>query len=459
MIYGWSEAIDSRKISYTLLVFFVLVLSLPAVSAEVNVSTETASNITSNSFDATGSLDSLDEETEAYIEYRIFGEDSWKRTSGQILNNSGTFSEKIQGLNENAEYEYRAVANQSSITREGEVQKAQTTMSKTLKGGKQDFQTRNFSLETFEITQDTNVGTYWLNLRGEVSNIYSELDEARNFNFSYRKEGNSEWRNIKAAEKTTNGKFEVRVEGLKPNTSYEYKSKSHAGEGDIKTVRTTMPKTLDDKPVAFNTGNFTVETLNIQNDVNIGTYWLNLRGKVSDISTELDTPRNFNFSYREKGENDWKNIKGAEKTTNGKFEVRVEGLKPNTVYEVRATSHAGIGNIREFRTTVLKTLSGGEVQIGSGTGICDEEGPDKECIITGEKNIGGDFDIENTLIMEKTAAVTSGTTNRQINIFNSSYISGQWIGNFKITSSEGEAIRLQAGAEFKPDKRIKIGGD
>lgn len=62
-----------------------------------------------------GELSNLDGETSAdcYFEWRQTGVSSWNTTTTQTLNETGTFGDSLSGIDEDTEYEYRALADGS----------------------------------------------------------------------------------------------------------------------------------------------------------------------------------------------------------------------------------------------------------------------------------------------------------------------------------------------------------
>jgi hypothetical protein len=439
-----------------ILSLFLVLLTISA--AALQVETLDSSQITTGSFVVEGDLTSLGGNSDANVSftYREIGSGVWSQTSKTVVGSTGVFQQEISGLSSNTSYEFRAVADNGSSSGTGELKYANTTFLKTVPGGTTSFRTENFTIETLGITGDTNVGTYWLRFRGEVSDIPSELAEPVKFNFSYRKKGADGWNNILAEEKVNNGVFNIRVEGLEPNTTYAFKATSKAGLGDVKTVNTTFLKTTTGGTVSMRTENFTVETLGITSGTNVGTYWLRFRGEVSDIPSELAEPVKFNFSYREEGSESWKNILAEEKVNNGVFNIRVEGLEPNTTYEYRAASGGGMGDPKTVNTTFLKTVSGGEISIRGGAGICDARGPENECIMNSDRDLGSEYYTVSSLFQVKDSAVLrSGQKTVSIDVFDTSFLSGVWRGSFEINA---DRPRVKPGAEFRPENgNIVIG--
>lgn len=87
--------------------------------------------------------------------------------------------------------------------------------------------------------------------------------------------------------------------------------------------------------------------------------------------------------------------------------------------------------------------------------FCDRRGPIKECIVDTDKDIaGGNRSFQNIFISEAGSSFTSFGSQAKISIFNKTYLSGVWKGDFNITSRD---TVIQSGAKFKPSNRIIIG--
>jgi hypothetical protein len=130
------------------------------------------------------------------------------------------------------------------------------------------------------------------------------------------------------------------LSGLDPNTTYEFRAKSHNGVGwsygDVVTFETQALL-----PVA-STGAATAETGEM----------VTLRGEITSIGSTACDKRG--FDYRVAGEISWTSWTEAGSFGTGMFSHAVDGLKPNTTYEYRAIAHNtggwGYGGIDAFST-------------------------------------------------------------------------------------------------------------
>jgi hypothetical protein len=88
-------------------------------------------------------------------------------------------------------------------------------------------------------------------------------------------------------------------------------------------------------------------------------------------------------------------------------------------------------------------------------GICDRRGSKRECIVDSEKEITGETHSVNNVFESSSSSIFSSRPGEaKLEIFNNSFISGVWTGNFNITSRD---TVIRPGAEFKPSDRIIIG--
>jgi len=66
-----------------------------------------------------------------------------------------------------------------------------------------------------------------LDNKGDAASVYC--------NFEYREQGNATWQETAKIRKTTNGKFEEKITGLNSSTTYEFRAKGDATDGDVAT--------------------------------------------------------------------------------------------------------------------------------------------------------------------------------------------------------------------------------
>ena len=431
-----------------------LFLFIGSAAAAPSVDTSGFSEVKTDSFRANGDLIDLDGASEVNVsfEYRPVGDSSWNESSVETVSSTGSFDRVIDGLNSNTEYEFQALATDGEAFSTGSINYVNTTMLKTVSGGESSFSTNELNINTLDITADSNVGTSFLRFRGEVTNL--ESVEPVQFNFSYREESESEWSTVKAESLTSSGVFTERVDGLEPNTTYEYMAHSKYMNREIREVNTTMLKTTYGGGVGFSTEALDIDTLEIDQDSNVGTGFLRFRGQVNNLDSV--EPVQFNFSYRKEGESDWHTVRSEELTESGVFTERIDGLEPNTRYEYKAHSKYRDRPVRSINTTMLKTVSGGTVGIRvDSLRICDSRGEFDECISETTHNVGGEtFDVS-SIFQSRETSIFEATQQATLNITNSSSISGLWTGSFYIRA---EKPRLEAGAEFRPESgRIIIG--
>jgi hypothetical protein len=84
--------------------------------------------------------------------------------------------------------------------------------------------------------------------------------------------------------------------------------------------------------------------------------------------------------------------------------------------------------------------------------ICDIRGPFNECISDSEHNISSkSFSISSIFEAKETSVFEAFYGMANINVGNSTSLSGFWSGSFNITTPEKERTTIEPGAEFKPE--------
>jgi hypothetical protein len=337
----------------------------PSRLKNLHVQTSEVNSILTDSFAAEVALTALnDSEADISLQYRKTGQTSWSETSQTTVNSPQLLNITASGLESGTEYEFRPKASNSTDTVYGYKSFVNTTMLKTIESGSTTFTTEDYNVSTLGIKNDSNVGTSWLRFRGEASDM-GNVQEPLNFNFSYRKEGASEWNNVKAANLTSDGTFEERVDGLENNTTYEYRATSEAGpNGSIKKVNTTLLKTIPSGSTTFTTKDFTLETLPVDERFDR----LKLKANISGLENQLQEPENLTFHYRKTGATNFNEV-NKNYTDNKVVQTLIKGLERDTVYEFKASS---AGKETSLATASTSCTLNRTLKIGDGEVIGDQ---------------------------------------------------------------------------------------
>ena len=337
------------------------------------------------------------------FEYREVGSSSWNSVYADSLSSDGSFSYRIQGLNSDAEYEFRAVS--LDHDKSGNTSTDMTLPSSfTVSGGSTSFSTTDYSVST----GDSSTGVDWLEVGGSVSGLSGVRDSVR-FGFEYREVGSSSWNSVYADSLSSDGSFSYRIQGLNPDTGYEYRATGldDPKNGSVKTS-TTLPGSFIESggAVSFTTDSYDILT---SGQTDAGSQFLTLRGELQNISSDLRDPIRLYIDYREKGSSTWTSEYSDSRTSDGFFESRISGLNNDTTYEYRARSGNDVlGSVKEDKTLAgLFTKSGGVVSFATGPYFDVEIQDINEPVVEGN-------DVEVQALIENTGADGSTTLDLSI---------------------------------------------
>lgn len=95
------------------------------------------------------------------------------------------------------------------------------------------------------------------------------------------------------------------------------------------------------------------------------------------------------------------------------------------------------------------------LMVQSATALCDSEGVNGECIVNEDQDISGERIDLNSIFSPTESSTIHASSMADINIFNTSLISGLWKGSFNISSKNP---RITSGASFKPEGGLIVIG-
>lgn len=175
------------------------------VATEPTVTTDGATNVQEDQAQLNGSLtDTGEASTDVSFEYREAGSTTWTQTSTQTFSSTSSFSETITGLNQDTEYEFRAVATNSVGTSTGSINTFTTLSTPTVSTG-------NAS-----------------NISETSADLSGTLDDTGGFDcdvsFEYRATGSTTWNQTSTQTLTSSGSFSQTVSGLDLRTEYEFRA-------------------------------------------------------------------------------------------------------------------------------------------------------------------------------------------------------------------------------------------
>lgn len=293
-----------------------------------------------------GNVTSLGDADTAYawFEYREAGADGWSVLQSRTLNSSGRFYAKTTALAPNTTYEYRAAAtdrNQSSVAR-GDVK----------------------TFETFHEPPAVSTGSAVAGDDSATLNATAtDLGGAAgaNVSFAYRESGADAWNRTDADRVASTGTVAVDVDGLSPETTYEYYAVIEADDGQIASG----------------------ESRNVTTDASLRAETRKPSGVDETVATlhgDYEGGNDyveFGFEYRERGASDWRRV-DADWGSYG-FDATVTGLEPGADYEYRAVvsapSHGNAtGDVVGFTTDSRPSVRTGDASaVGETTATVDAE--------------------------------------------------------------------------------------
>ncbi|MEF8873497.1 MAG: S8 family serine peptidase [Candidatus Thermoplasmatota archaeon] len=171
-------------------------------------------------------LDMPTDELDVFFRYREEGEEAWTETEPETITEQKIFEIRIDGLNENTEYEYKAVAETSG--------EEETTFTIT-------FSTHR-DVEIFTWIPE-NMTASNATLKGSISDMY--IEEAEVF-FRYRETDQEGWAETPSVNISEPKNFEAEIFDLDYMKSYEYQAVALSDEdeftGDFIEFTTDLPE-------------------------------------------------------------------------------------------------------------------------------------------------------------------------------------------------------------------------
>jgi subtilisin len=188
------------------------------------VSTGEATSVDATSATLGGELSDLDgaDSADCYFEWRRTGASSWTATTEQTLSSTGSYSERLSGLEDGVEYEYRAVGSAS----DGDSATGDTVTFAT---------TDDAPAVATDDPSDVTDSTATLN--GSLNDLGGA--DSADCAFEWRSVGASSWNTTATRTLSSTGSYSADVSGLSSGTDYEYRAVVTASDGDTDAGGTT----------------------------------------------------------------------------------------------------------------------------------------------------------------------------------------------------------------------------
>lgn len=301
-------------------------------SVPLTVATEPASSVSEDSATVGGAVDHLGDawEGDGYVEYRESGEsgDAWLSAGLTTVTDGETFEHTLSGLESGTTYEYRAVVHNDRRWEPGDIDSFTTADPEP---------DADVAVET---TGASDVDNESATLAGELTTLEG-TDEA-DVSFRWREATAADWTNETDGQTVSSeGAFDEGIEGLEPETSYEFQAVAEGGgasdAGEVLTF-TTEP---DPDVVVESAPATDVESTSAT-----------LEGELVELVGADDAE--VRFEWRESGESEWTETGSETLSEPDAFEESITGLDPGTSYEFRAVGETDDVSdesvVREFDT-------------------------------------------------------------------------------------------------------------
>jgi serine protease len=193
-----------------------------------------------------------------------------------------------------------------------------------------------FNVETGEAA---DVEPTTATLQGTANNVDGEVGAG----FLYRPEGTDDTTLTSGMTLTADGTFEEEIDGLDPETTYEFQA-----------LGSTSGEIVEGEWVTFETGpaEFDVET---GDATDVGSTTATLRGDVLWLAEGDEAI--VAFDYRPTGADDYQQTETEQRSTYGPVQRQVEGLDPGTTYEFRLSAGIVDGGLGDLRFGDLVTVT------------------------------------------------------------------------------------------------------
>lgn len=279
----------------------------------------------------------VDKNYTVYFEYRVRDSEEWQETERVSLSESGSFTRNIETLVQNTNYQYRAVVETDGRSNNGQI-RGFTTPEKA------ELRITNKELRDNDTTYRSAT------LRGEINEL--GVENTTEVTFQYRSSQLDDWRDGPQLTISETGSFNYTITELDSSTIYQYRILGVSDQYTVRTEAKTFATNERDRVGILSRG--------ISN-----TTWnsTNISAEVVDLGRFNSTI--VSFEYREDGSDTWEEFTSQTvREENNVITSRITGLKPDTLYQYRATSFSD-GETEFSNSDTFTTPERSELVIGS----------------------------------------------------------------------------------------------
>jgi subtilisin len=307
-------------------------------SPETVVETAVACETAETELTLRGRVRTTDEggDANAWFEYRARGADEWRTTDRQEISPGKQYKSTLTGLRPRTIYEFRAVCEGSETRDVGDPYTVRT-----------DRRASNEAL-TVETAAPASVGPTSLTIGGRLRSDY-DVDPATMY-LEYRLTGFRYWHRTEQETVTPGDRIDHRVDDLAPAATYEYRVVAQLGDRTVcGTVRTATTASVSSVPrhVVLNCYSPTeVRSTSVTIDADV-------RSIVGADAAEVW------MEYRAVGDEKWNRTGQTTVGTFERYDETIDGLDPDTTYEIRAATETVHGYLRTaIRSVTTENDSG-----------------------------------------------------------------------------------------------------
>jgi len=337
------------------------------------IETRKVENITTDSAKLYGEVTELgpEESVEAFFRYREKGDEAWMETDAQTMEEEKEFSYEVTGLDDDTEYEFKAVMDWEQDEEVGEIKTFITLQDPT-------FEVINLEIDPDEVYTDEN-----FSVAAEVKN-HGDVEGEYTVTFY------EESKNI--------GEDTVDVPAGENRTASMEHSIDESGTYEI-----SVHDPYEDEYLIQEVEVYDLPHVETDDATDITVDSAKLQGEVTEIGHEEEVEAF--FRYREEGETDWIGTEKQVIEDEVEFDELIDDLYDNVTYEFKAIiewdGKEDTGDVLEFTTLQDATFEVTDLTVEPDELYYDYEEFTAEADVYNHGDVEGDYTVEFEMNGEK----------------------------------------------------------